>query len=128
MRPHENQRRTFRLGLSRLYCAVNGFKVVSILNGMRVPAIRFETPGTILRESDVSRSGKRDLVIIIEANQFAKPQMTGERCGLGRYPFHQITVAGQHVSVMADDLVSRTVVVRGKIVLRDRNADTIGES
>ena len=88
MRTHENQRGTFPLGLRRTQRAVNRFKIVSILNRLRVPAIRFETPGTIFREGDVGRSGKRDVVVVIEANQFAELQMTSERRGLGRYSFH----------------------------------------
>ena len=37
---------------------------------------------------DVGRSGKCDVVVVIEANQFAELQMASERCGLGRHSFH----------------------------------------
>ena len=128
MRAHENQRGTFPLGLRHSQRAVNRCKIVSILHGLRVPAIRFETQGTIFREGDVSRGGKRDVVVVIKAEQLAKPQMTRERRGLGRDAFHQIAVADQHIRVMIDDLMSRSVVVCGEISFRDGDADAIGES
>ncbi len=128
MRAHENQRGTFPLGLRCPQCAVNRCKIVSILNGLRVPAIRFEALGAIFREGDVGRSGKRDVVVVIEADQLAEPQMTRERRGLGRYAFHQIAVADQHISVMIHDLVFRTVVVCGEIGFCDGQTDAIGEA
>jgi hypothetical protein len=88
MRTHEDQRGTFHLGLRRTQRAVNRFEIVSILNRLRVPAIRFETPDTVFRKGDMGRSRKRDMIVVIKADQFAELQMTSERGGLGRYSFH----------------------------------------
>jgi len=76
------------LGLRRTQRAVDRIQIVSILHRLRVPAIRFETPGTSFREGDVGRSGKCDVVVVIETNQFAELQMTSERRSLGRHSFH----------------------------------------
>ena len=128
MRAHENQRGTFLLGLRGTQRAVNRCKIVPILNRLRVPAVRFETQGSIFREGDVGRSGKRDVVVIVEADQFAKLQMTGERRGFRRHAFHQIAVADQRISVMIDDLVAGTIEARREMVFRDRHANGISES
>ena len=85
---HENQRRMFRLGLRHPDRVVNRFKIISIFNHLGMPARRFEASGTIFCECDVGRSRKRDVVVVIKANQFAEIQMTGERGGLIRYAFH----------------------------------------
>ena len=95
---------------------------------MRVPAIRFETPGPVFRERDVGRSGQRDMIVVIEADQLAESQMAGERCGLGRHALHQVAITDQRISVTIDDQVPRAVVAGREIAFRDREADGIGEA
>ena len=50
MRADENQRRTILLGLRCTDRTINRAQVVSVLNRLGVPAIRFEAPGPIFRE------------------------------------------------------------------------------
>src|ERR1051326_7565727 len=128
MRAYQNQRRTLLLAFRRTQRAFNRRQIIPILNCLSVPSVRFETQGTIFRERNVSPSGKRDVVVIVEEDQFAELQMTRERRGLRRNAFHQIAVAYQRISIMIDNLVTWAVVARGEIVFRDRHADTISES
>ena len=64
----------------------------------------------------------------MKIDQFTEPQMTRERRGLSRNPFHQITVANQGVGVMINNLMVWSVIAGSEIIFGDRHADAVCES
>ena len=72
-------------------------------------------------------AGQRDLVVVVQRDQFAQAEVAGERGGFVRDPFHQVAVAGEHIGVMVDDRFGRVVDGR-QMRFGDRHADGVGEA
>src|SRR6185312_3446545 len=101
---------------------------VSVADRLRVPAVRFESSSAILAEGDVGASRQRDLIVVVQINQLAELQMTGQRRGLRRDALHEVAVAHDRVGEMIDDVESGAVITRSKMRFGDRHADTVAES
>ena len=56
-----------------------------------------------------------------------RPEVAGERAGLGGDALHQVAVAREHVGVVVDDRVARAVEARRQVRLGDGHADGVGE-
>src|SRR6185437_7032750 len=68
------------------------------------------------------------MVVIIEIDQLAELQMTGERCGLRGDARHQIAVADDPVGEMSDDLEARTIVPGRKMSRGEREAHSVAKA
>ena len=53
-----------------------------------------------------------DAVVVVDADELAESKRTGERDRFVRDAFHQAAIADEDISVMVDDVVSRTVELR----------------
>src|SRR5919109_402978 len=93
-----------------------------------MPAIGLEALGAILRESQISGSSKRNVVVVIDINQFAQFEMARETRGFRGDAFHQIAVANDSISKVIDDFEPRAVVTRRQVGLSDRHADAVAET
>ena len=67
-------------------------------------------------------------VVVVEEDQLAKAESSGERSGLVRDAFHHVAVAHDAVGVMIDDFIAGLVVNSGKMLFGHRQADRHGES
>ena len=128
MRVDEKQRRALRLFPRNPQRAVNGIQFVAILNILRMPTVRLKAFGAVFGEGDVGPGGKCDVIIVVEADQLAEPQVTCERRGFGGNALHQIAIAGKHVRVMVDDLQAGAIVARGEICFGNRHADGVAKA
>ena len=69
--------------------AVDGFEIVAIFHGLRVPAVSLKSFCAIFREGEIRSSRERDVVVVVKINQLA--QLNGRRAGgFGGDAFHQI--------------------------------------
>ena len=108
--------------------SVNRIGIVAIDVRNHVPAVSLETLRRVVREPALHFAVDGNAVVVVEANQLAQAQRTGERAGLMRNTFHQTTVAEENVSVVIDDVVAGPVEFRSEQFFRDRHADRIGQS
>ncbi len=84
----------------------NRVDVVALLDPLDVPAERGEAGCTVFRKGQFRAAFDRDVIVGIEDNQLAQPQVPGLRSGLGRDPFLQVAIASQDVGVVLDDFVT----------------------
>ncbi len=68
------------------------------------------------------------MVVVVEIDQLAEPQVPGQRGGFRRDAFHQVAVADDAVSVMVDDLEAGAVVARRQMRLGHRHAHAVAEA
>jgi hypothetical protein len=87
-----------------------------------VPAEAVEPPRHVLGEGERRFPRERHLVVVVERDQLAEPEMPGERRRLRGDAFHQIAVRAQHVGVVIHHLVARAVEPRGEVALGDGHA------
>src|SRR5471030_1717696 len=100
MGAQQNQGRSLGFSARAAQRMLDRCQVVSVVDRSRMPAIRLEAARAILSEGDRGAGGERYVIVIVQINQFAKPQMTGERGRLRRNAFHQVAVADDTVSMM----------------------------
>ncbi len=102
--------------------------VVALFDPLDVPPESGETGHTVFGKGDLRAPFDRDVVVGIEDDELAQPQVAGLRPGLGRDPFLQVAIAGQNVGVVVHDGVTRSIEVRGKGHLGDGHADGVGQA
>ena len=102
--------------------------VVALLDPLDVPAERGETGHAVFGKGQLRAAFDRDVVVGIEDDELAQPQVTGLRSGLGGDPFLQVAVAGQDVGVVVHDRVARSIEARRKGDLGDGHADGVGQA
>ena len=95
-----------RASIASRSCAVDALRRAS-----RRPAKR--APTSSVNES-VGRAVDRDVVVVVEYDQLAQPEVAGERAGLGGDALHQVAVAGDHVGVVVDDVAAGPVEARAR--------------
>ena len=71
-----------------------------------MPAVRLESLRGIIAEPDVGGAVDRHLVVVVDADEAAKPKMAGERGGLVADSLGKVTVAADRVNEMVDDVGS----------------------
>ena len=69
-----------------------------------VPVVGPEALGDVVAVRQLGVAVDRDVVVVVDADQLAEPEVPGERAGLVRHAFHEATVTGDHVGVVIDGL------------------------
>ena len=128
MGAHQDQRWTRGVGPRAPQRGVDRGEIVPVSDRHGVPAIGIETAGAIFRKCDVGAGRKSDVVVVVQADQLAEPQMPGQRRRFRRHALHQVAIADDRVSGVIDHVKPWPVVARGQLRLRDRHADGIGET
>ena len=70
----------------------------------------------------------RDVVVVVEADQLAEPEVARERRRLARDALLEVAVGADEVGVVVDDLVAVAVEARGEHALGQRHADRVGDA
>ena len=68
------------------------------------------------------------MIVIVENDQLAQAQMTGQGSRLGGDPFHQVAVAGQGIGMVVDDRVTGAIEARGQGRFGNRHTHGIGQA
>ncbi|SAQ13517.1 Uncharacterised protein [Raoultella ornithinolytica] len=93
-----------------------------------VPAVGFETFSGVVGEPAFHMTVDGDTVVIIERHQFTQFQGTGQGADLVRDPFHHAAVAHEGVGEVVNDIVARTVELRGQRFFRDSHAHGVSNT
>ena len=81
----------------------------------------------VFAECEAGRSVDRELIVVVEDNEFSQTEMARERCRFVHDPFHHVAIAGQNIGVMIDDAPRRRVELRRQHTLGDRDSDRVAE-
>src|SRR3990172_7173402 len=90
-----------------------------------MPAIGFETRGTVFSESQISGAIYRDVIIVVKINDSSETQMSRQRRGFGGDAFHQVTIGDNSVYERIDQVKFRFVEQRGEMRLSNGHANTL---
>ena len=97
-----NQR---RLVANRLRVANRGFdrgRVVSIFDCRSMPTVRLEALRHIFGKREIGEAFNRYLVVVVEIDQLAEFEVTGERGSFRRDAFHQVSIGNDRVDIVID--------------------------
>ncbi|MNW50919.1 hypothetical protein D3C74_283840 [compost metagenome] len=112
---HFDQRWTFSVAFRFFERRFDGRQIVAVFHTQRLPAVSFETLTHVLREAEIQLAVQRDVVGVIEENQFAKLQVTGERCRFTGHALHQVAVAADAVRIVIDHFQIAFIVSRSQL-------------
>src|SRR5690348_15353670 len=98
------------------------FKVVHIADVLYMPAIALKTRADILSKGQVGVAFDGDMVVIVEVNQLAKLEVTGDRSGFRGDAFHQVAIATNCIDIVIENSVTRAVVAASLEALGDCHA------
>ena len=101
----------------------DGRRVVAV-DVQDVPAVGLEALADVLGEGEVGGAVDGDRVVVVEIDQLAEAEVTGEGGRLGGDAFHEVAVADDAVREVVDDVVPVAVVAGGEERLGDRHPDT----
>ena len=128
MRAYRDQCWPRQVGSGGLQGRMDRGHVGAIRDGKGLPAVRLEPLRAILGETHGRAGRQRDAVVVIQADQLAKPEMPCQRRGLGCHALHQVTVADDCPGAVINERVSVAVVAGGQMGLADRQSDRVGQS
>ena len=90
-------------GLGVAQRPLEGVEVVGDLAQFdHVPAVRPEAFRDVVAVGQRGVAVDRDVVVVVDRDQLAEPEMAGQRGGLVRHALHHASVTGDHVGVVVD--------------------------
>ena len=107
---------------------IDRVEIVAVGDVLDMPAVGFEALRRVVREGEVGGPVDSDAIVVVESDQLAELQVTGERGGFVRDALHQVAVGRQKVRVVIDDRVPRPVEQRRQLRLGDRHADGVARA
>ncbi len=110
------------LRLGRFNRRFNRRQVVAVRHPLHMPVVGLKPLQRILGIAQLRRPIQRDQVVVVDKDQLAQPQRSGQRSRLVRHPFHQVAIAQQRIGVVIHHLKSGPVVDRCQVLLRHRHA------
>src|SRR5471030_1836679 len=88
------------------------FRVVTVDVADHLPVVGFETFRRVIGEPAFDFAVDGDAVVIVESNQFTQAQRTGQGTDFVGNTFHHAAITQEHVGVVINDVVARTVELR----------------
>ena len=101
---------------------VDGVHAAAVRHGLDMPSAGLEAHSHVFAPGEGRRSGQADAVVVVQNDQLAQAEVSGERTSLGRDALHEIPVAGQHVGEVIDDGMTAPVVPGRQMGFRDGHA------
>ena len=117
-----------RLGLGGEDGVLDAREVVAVGDRQDLPVVGLEALGDVLGVAELGGAVEGDEVVVVEDDELAEAEGSGERGGLVRDAFHQVAVAAENVGVVVDDVVGVAVVDGGEVLLCRGDADGHGEA
>ena len=103
-------------------------EVVHVVDVQHLPAVGLEALRGVIGEREIGRPVDRDVVVVVEADQLAELEVSGEAGGLVRDALHQVAVAADEVRVVIDDVVTRLVEHGREVRFGHRHADRVADA
>ena len=108
--------------------AVDLGQVIAVGDLQHAPSRRGEALGDVVGERQRGRSVEADRVVVVDADQFAEPEVAGERGGLVGDALHQIAIAAHEPGPVVDDLMTGAVELRREDRFGQRETDGIADA
>jgi len=103
-------------------------QVVGIGDAGDVPAVADEAGHHIFAEGPTGGAIEGDAIVVVDPAKIGELQMAGERRGLARYAFHQVTIAADGVDAEIEQVQAGPVVIRGQPFSGNGHADAVGDT
>ena len=123
-----DQGRAIAVGAGHFDGGADFVRVVAVDVGHHVPAVAFETLGGVVGEPAVDFAVDGDAVVIVEHDQLAQPQSTGQGADFVGNTFHHAAIAHEYVGIVIDDVVAAFIEVGCQGLFRNRHAHRIGDA
>ncbi|MND93572.1 hypothetical protein D3C80_857610 [compost metagenome] len=88
------------------------FRIVTVDVADHLPVVGFETLRRVVGEPAFDFAVDGDAVVIVEGDQLAQAQGTGQGSDFVGNAFHHAAITQEHIGVVVDDVVARTVELR----------------
>src|SRR5579863_611604 len=128
MAVHPDERRPILLGDRIGEGARKRVEIVGVLDRLRMPAVGVEAPDDVLGKSHVGVTVDRDVVIVVEVDEVAETEMSGERARLARDAFHHVAVAADAEDAMVEQARAAALEAGFEVFGRDRHPDPVGKA
>ncbi len=125
VRAQDDHARASGLLLRRLDGLLHAVEPDVLAEVLHVPAVGLVAHADVLGEGECRVALDRDVVVVVEDDQAAEAQVPGERAGLRRHAFLQVTVGDDRVGEVADEVL---VEARRQHPLAERQADRRGDA
>ncbi|MNQ60098.1 hypothetical protein D3C85_743670 [compost metagenome] len=102
--------------------------VVAVDVADHLPAVGLEALRRVVGEPALDFAVDGDAVVVVEGDQLAQAQGTGQRADFMADAFHHAAVAEEGVGEVVDDGVARTVELRAQHLLGDGETDRVGNA
>ena len=103
-------------------------RAVHPIHLLDVPAIRLKTLVLVLGEGQIGVAVDRDAVVIVEIDELAQTQMTGQTGRLLGDAFHQVAITDNRIDVVRYHVEPGAVVVGCQPLLGDGHAHAVGKA
>ena len=108
--------------------AIDRVDIMSIDRPDHLPAVRSETRRAVVGEPALHPAVDRDAIVVVQRDELAQLPGAGECAGLVRDAFHQAAITEEDIGVMIDDDLAGLVELGAQQLLREGEADGIGET
>ena len=78
VRAHQDQRGSRRFSARALQCRVDCGEIVAVGDERGMPAIGLEAFAAIFREGDIGAGSERDVIVVVQTNQLAELEVSGQ--------------------------------------------------
>ncbi len=109
-RVHNDERRPGRIFFCRENCQVDGGEIIAVMYMLGVPSACLEALFSVLGKTQVSGSGQRYPVAVVQYDELAESKMTCKRACLVGYTLHEVSVPCKHIGIVVDYGVAGSVV------------------
>ena len=123
--PHHDQRRPVGDAPSGGEGRVESPQIVAVRHALDVPAVRLEALRRVVGEREIGLAIDGDVIVVVDPDQAAQPQVAGQRAGFVRHALHQVPVGGEEVRVMLDDSLAGLVEPLREVRFRERHPDGV---
>ena len=127
-RANGNKARFFGLGLGGGHGCLNRLDVVSVGYRDDVPPAGAKPCGYVFREGIGRIPVNRNVIVVVQVNEFSETKVAGERGGFLGDALHQVTIRNNAVGVMIDDGVGGAVVKGCEVALGNGHSHARGKA
>ena len=127
-RMHPNQRRAAGFRDSVFDRLRQRVEIVGVGDILRMPFVSVEALDHILVEAELGMPVDGHVIVVVEKNDVAEPEMAGDRCGLARDAFHQVAVAANSEDAMIEQARLVAIEARLEMLRRHRHADRVADA
>src|SRR5215218_759874 len=126
---YDHQRRPLPFVTGVCECLFKSLQVLGVLHALDVPAVGLKAfgPGLTVK-GDGRRTIYGDVVIVVDVDELAQGQVSGDGGRLGGDTLHKIAVRADGVGVVVHDLVPDPVVPARQEAFGDAHPSPVGEA